>query len=152
MATAMGWNSAPSKIQTINGNIVPHLCPGTETRIDRTGVVLNSTLEVGGGTTAASPIWLGCTPRQGQIEVSSKSTIITEEREGLLTTVGQKPRCCFCQTDLLFPLSSSSLIIGTMLSESCIGTIKWNVTICLLFHLFGQINLGKSYNIAKAGK
>ena len=39
--------------------------------------------------------------------VANKSGIISEEKEETVGTVGQKSRCCFCPTELLFPLTSS---------------------------------------------
>ena len=96
----------------------PHLCPGTETRIDGAAIVHNWKLEAGGtGATAQAPIWLGCTLRPGQkLVVKNKSTTFGEEREGRHTTVGQKPRCYFCPTELLCPHSS--------LSDQCREFIK----------------------------
>ena len=65
--------------------------------------------QVAGGTKAVpKPTWLASTLRRGQELVANKSSIITEEREVWVSTVGQKRRCCFCPTELLLPLSSSS--------------------------------------------
>ena len=86
----------------------PHRCPGTETRIGRAmEIVQRSILEVGGTSNAPTPIWLGCIPRPSQkLLVTNRSTIYMEEREESQPSVGQKSRCCFCPTEILFPLSS----------------------------------------------
>ena len=137
----MGWGSARGKIEKINGNISPHLSPGTETRIDGAMAIVFQTWQVGGfiiiislspiiiiwqvggGTTNVPTLtWPASTLTEGHaLIVTNKSSIVTEEREGTVMTVGQKPRCCFCPTDLLFPLSSWS--------DHCQGLI-WNQIQC----------------------